>query len=131
MARSLIDDAFAYHAWATLRLIDACAGLTPEQLATAAPATFGSIIETLRHIVGADAFDLGVARGEVSPDVDADHLDLPELRAMMEASGAGWLALVRETPDPEAVLREIDPGDGYQRDAPMGIRLAAGPPPRR
>ncbi|HXU24418.1 MAG TPA: DinB family protein [Tepidiformaceae bacterium] len=124
MARSLLDDAFAHHVWATLRVIDACADLTPEQLASEAPATFDSIIETLRHIVASEAFELCVVQGEVSPDVETDRLDLPELREMIVASGAGWLELVRKAPDPEAVLREVDPGDGYQRDAPMGLRLA-------
>ena len=32
MSRSLVDDAFAHHVWATLRLIDTCLVLTGEQL---------------------------------------------------------------------------------------------------
>jgi uncharacterized damage-inducible protein DinB len=48
VSRSLLDDAFAHHAWATTRLIDACLRLTPEQLATGVPGTYGSILETLR-----------------------------------------------------------------------------------
>ena len=35
MTTSLLGDAFAHHAWATERLIDACAALAPEQLARA------------------------------------------------------------------------------------------------
>jgi uncharacterized damage-inducible protein DinB len=54
MPTSLLIDAFAHHNWATQRVIDACAALTPEQLATPAPGTYGSIIDTLRHLVGAD-----------------------------------------------------------------------------
>ena len=31
MTESMLDDAFAHHVWASVRLLDACAGLTPEQ----------------------------------------------------------------------------------------------------
>ena len=58
MSKSLIEDAFAHHVWATLRLIDACLALSDAQLATAVPGTYGSILQTMRHLVGADSFDL-------------------------------------------------------------------------
>ena len=51
MTATLLDDAVAHHVWATERLIDACAALTPEQLDDAGPGTYGSILETLRHLV--------------------------------------------------------------------------------
>ena len=50
MSRSLLDDAFSHNVWATVRLIDTCGALTPEQLATSAPGTYGSSIATLRHL---------------------------------------------------------------------------------
>ena len=43
-----------YHLWANLRLLDACATLTPEQLATTAEGTFGPIDRTLYHIFRAE-----------------------------------------------------------------------------
>jgi hypothetical protein len=43
MTRHPLDDAFRHNAWATVRLIDACAALTSEQLATDVPGTYGSI----------------------------------------------------------------------------------------
>ncbi len=49
-----LRDMFRHHAWATLQLIDYCAGLTPEQLSASVPGTRGPILETLEHIVGAD-----------------------------------------------------------------------------
>jgi uncharacterized damage-inducible protein DinB len=106
MSASLLDDAFAHHVWATVRLIDTCTALTPEQLASAAPATFGSILDTLRHIVASDAFEMRNARGEPSPIVDLETAVLPELRAAMEANAIGWAGLLRDNPDPDAVLRK-------------------------
>jgi uncharacterized damage-inducible protein DinB len=44
-----------YNRWANLHLIDACLDLTPDQLASSAPGTYGSIYATLEHIVQAEA----------------------------------------------------------------------------
>jgi uncharacterized damage-inducible protein DinB len=44
-----------YNRWANLHLIDACLNLTPEQLASSAPGTYGSIYNTLVHIIQAEA----------------------------------------------------------------------------
>ena len=123
MSRSLLEDAFAHHVWATLRLIDACLALNAEQLGTAVPGTYGSILETMRHIVGDDSWSLFVASGERIPYVDRDQMSLPELRSAMQRNGDGWSRLLGEDIDPDAVLREVDPHDGYERRTPMGILL--------
>jgi uncharacterized damage-inducible protein DinB len=47
-----LAELFRYNRWANLRLIDACQGLTDEQLATRAPGTSGSVGELLTHLVG-------------------------------------------------------------------------------
>jgi len=119
----LLEDAFAHHVWATLRLVDVCLGLSPEQLGTSVPGTYGSILETMRHLVGADSSYLFVTSGERTPRIDEDHMALPELRAAMEGHGAAWSRVLGEDLDPDAVLvRRRD--DGSETHAPMGIRLA-------
>lgn len=125
MTRSLLADAFEHHVWATLCVIDACLALNPEQLATEVPGTYGSLLDTLRHVVNGDSFDLFVTSGVVTPDFADEGLGLPELRAAMERNGAGWARLLGGDLDPDTILREIDPDDGYQRDAPLSIRLTA------
>jgi uncharacterized damage-inducible protein DinB len=67
MSRSLLEDAFAHHVWATLRLVDVCLALTAEQLGTAVPGTYGSILDTIRHIVGGDSGYLFVTSGDRTP----------------------------------------------------------------
>ena len=124
MSRSLLEDAFAHHVWATMKLIDVCLALSPEQLETAAPGTYGSILETQRHLVGADSSYLFVTSGERTALIDEDHMGLPELRAAMESHGAAWSQVLGvDDLDPDAVLvRRRD--DGSETHAPMGIRLA-------
>ncbi len=61
MTRPDLSDAFAHHVWATLRLLDVCQELGPEQLETAVPGTYGSILDTMRHLVAADSSYLFVS----------------------------------------------------------------------
>ena len=124
MSKSLLEDAFAHHVWATLRLIDTCLVLSPEQLGTAVPGTYGSILDTVRHVVGADSWYLFTMTGERSHRIDEDQLGLPELRAAMEGHGAEWSGLLSQDLDPAAVLGEVDDDDGYQKQATIGIRFA-------
>lgn len=123
MTTSLLEDAFAHHVWATLEVVDVCLALSPGQLATTVPGTYGSILETLRHLVGADARYLFVLDGGRTSAIDEDHLDLPQLRNVMESHGAAWSWLLAQDLDPGAVfVRRRD--DGSETHAPIGIRLA-------
>lgn len=51
---SVLQKLFGHNAWANLKLLDFCAGLSDEQLDTTAIGGFGSIRSTLTHIVGAE-----------------------------------------------------------------------------
>jgi len=123
MSRSLLADAFGHHGWATLRLIDACLALRPKQLETSVPGTYGSILETMRHLVGADSSYLSLLSDGRVPEIDEEKMDLAELRAAMEVNAGGWTWLVATDLDPDAVVvRQRD--DGSESRAPLGIRLA-------
>ncbi len=123
MTRSVLEDAFAHHVWATLQVFDACRELTPEQLEFTVPGTYGSILDTARHIVGADSSYLFVMTGGRIPLIDEDHMDLPELRSTMEDYAAAWSSVLAQDLDPDAVVvRRRD--DGSETHAPMSIRLA-------
>ena len=123
MSRPLLEDAFAHHVWATLRLIDTCLGLAPEQLEAEVPGTFGPILPTIRHLVGADASYLFALTGGRRPPIDDGGMSLPGLRAAMESNGAEWKALLAQGLDPDTVVvRHRD--DGSESHAPAGIRLA-------
>ncbi len=123
MSRPLLADAFGHHVWATLRLLDACLPLSPEQLDTTVPGTYGSILATMRHLVGGDSSYLFVLTGGRIAEIDEDGMDLPALRAAMDGNGPAWASLIAGDLDPDSVVvRHRD--DGTDSHAPLGIRLA-------
>jgi uncharacterized damage-inducible protein DinB len=120
---TLLDDAFAHHVWATERLIDACSeALTPEQLATPAPGTYGSIIETLRHLVTTDCWYLTFFREGPPAIPEGAEAALPQLRAAISTNGTAWRELLAEGPDAERDI--VEHGDGWDFHSPLGFRLA-------
>jgi uncharacterized damage-inducible protein DinB len=124
MSRSLMADAFDHHVWATQRLIDACLELTPEQLETAVPGTYGSILETMRHFVEGDGDYLFFLTGDRPHGVDVGRMDLPKLRTTIERNATGWSNFLAKDPDAEAIVKEVDETDGFERDASVSLRLA-------
>jgi uncharacterized damage-inducible protein DinB len=123
MSRPILADAFDHHVWATLRVIDACLALSEEQLATTVPGTYGSILDTLRHLVGADASYLSLLSEGRVDEVDEGSLSLTELRPVMVANGPVWAEVVATAGDPDrAITRTRD--DGSTSTAPLGVRLA-------
>jgi uncharacterized damage-inducible protein DinB len=124
MGSSSMEYAFGHHVWATVRVIDACLELTSEQLETSVPGTYGPIARTLRHLVGSDSWYLLDLTGDPARRIDEKSMDLHELRDAMEADGQAWSALLGQGRDPEEIVTEVDEEDGYERDAPIGARLA-------
>ena len=61
---------FKHNLWANLRLLDACGKLSQEQLDHTPNGTYGSILETLKHIVGAEEryiFHITAGKQNLSP----------------------------------------------------------------
>jgi len=49
-----LNSLFAYNRWANLRMLDAAAELTVEELEREIASSFSSVLETLRHMLGAE-----------------------------------------------------------------------------
>lgn len=122
MTTSLYHDAMAHHIWATERLIDACAELTPEQLRATVPGTYGPIIATLHHLVSSDGWYLTFFRDWTNLVEEGAELTLDELRAAITANGAAWMAYLAADLDGEQDIPER--GDGWIFHSPLGFRLA-------
>jgi uncharacterized damage-inducible protein DinB len=122
MTTSLLGDAFAHHIWATERLIGECQALAPEQLRAPVPGTYGSIIDTLRHLVASDRWYLSFFReGTASIDEEA-MVSLAELRSAMMSNGTAWAELLAGQNDPDGDV--VEHGDGWEFHASLGLRLA-------
>ena len=89
---------FGHHLWATERLLQFCRGLSAEQLALTAPGTFGSVGDTLDHLVSSDRSYLeGVTKGGRLEPLNAGG---PEpLLEHLARSSEGWLAYLEFEPD--------------------------------
>jgi len=123
MTQTLLDDAFAHHMWATLQVMDVCAELDPGQLEATSLGTYGTILDTLRHIVSADSgYLFAMTEGKVQP-IDEERMDLAELRKTTEGFVSEYTALLATDLDPDRiVVRHRE--DGSETHAPLGIRLA-------
>src|SRR5262245_20547636 len=52
--KNRLSDLFRYNRWANLRLLDTCADLSNEQLDATLSGTFGSVRETLMHLLSSE-----------------------------------------------------------------------------
>ena len=123
MPQPLLADALGHHVWATIRVLDVCATLDDEQLGTIVPGTYGSIIDTLRHLVGGDLFYLDVLTGRDPEPFDEPVSTIPQLRDVMTAQDAAWQRVIGGGLDPATDVVEYE-DSGYETHAPLGIRLA-------
>lgn len=103
---------FEHNNWANLRMIEACAALSDEQLdAEPQSAMFGSIRDTLTHLVAAQQGYLSLltlpieARRKVAPT-------FAELSQVASSSGEGLLELARNESSTDLKMR-IQTMDGY------------------
>jgi uncharacterized damage-inducible protein DinB len=122
MPRPLAEDPFELHAWAIAGLLDACEGLSAEQLAFAAPGAFGTVMDTLRHLVEGDRFQLWAAGAGV-PLTDASSMGFEQLRQVAAENAVAWRGYNSKHPDGDERIVDID-DSGWQRTATVGLRLA-------
>ncbi len=101
-----LREMFHHHAWATLTLIDHCNSLPPEPLHEAVPGTYGAILNTLTHLVGADQRYLDGLTGEPpeSPIRPGEVLPLADLRRRFEMQVRRWEALLDRVEELDVTL---------------------------
>lgn len=126
----MAGDAFAHHVWATVGLADACLALNQDELATAVPGTYGSSSGQCATSSALPPGTCSFASGDRTHLIDADQMDVQDLRAAMEAHQAGWSRLLEKDLDPETILREVDDHDGFETP-PCRYPARAGATPRK
>ncbi len=130
MSGELVDP-LRHNSWATARLLELCKGLTPEQLRSSSPGNYGTILETLQHIIGAEgnyrARLTGTPTAWSRPPREVEDID--ELARLNEDLARFWEELASRPFDPERTIRfaysDPDPEDvGKEFDVKAGIMVA-------
>ncbi len=80
---SLVTTLFAHNTWANLKLLDVCAHLSDIQLDTSAIGGYGSIRDTLMHIIGAEVSYVSRVNGKRPPHTLAGE-QFPEFAALQD-----------------------------------------------
>jgi uncharacterized damage-inducible protein DinB len=108
MIADLVRTMYAYGAWANARVVEAAARLAPAEYRTDGGASFGSVHDTLAHLMGAQWLYLERWRG-TSPTALPEGAHFPDLAALR----ARWSEVERETAafvaglDDAALAREV------------------------
>jgi len=87
---TIAAELFRYHTWANQRLIDFCATLSADQLAIGSPTAYGTIHDTLAHLVGAEgSFTFALTGERVDPPIEGGApIELAELSRRAGRTGA-------------------------------------------
>lgn len=124
---------YRHKTWATLRLIEHCAGLADEHLDATIPGTYGTIRDTLRHIVAAEEGFMSILTRErfvskaaaqafvLEEPLPEGPVALDELAARIRRLGPRWEALAQDTDLPS---RELTSRDGWYMPGVVSIAMA-------
>jgi uncharacterized damage-inducible protein DinB len=117
-----LHDLSRHNAWATKTLIEFCGTLAPESLNATVPGTFGTVIDTLRHLIDAEmsyTFRVAGAWSE-RPWAYDEPVGLDVLAQRAAIIETAWEAFLENDFDPEK-LGEAKGDDGVVFAVPAGI----------
>jgi uncharacterized damage-inducible protein DinB len=113
---------FSHNLWANLRLLERCAELTNDQLDASIPGTYGTIRDTLQHIVTSEqSYFSRISTGQPRRrPPDAPPLTMAEMRESLHTTGSGLIEWASKVQADDTV--QVD-WDGTPRDVPKTILL--------
>ncbi len=115
-----------YDNWATEKLAQFCAGLSPEQLALTTPGTMGTIQATLIHLVGAKERYAAALQGKAPPEDavrESQTTDLAQVVSRATKLSEWFAGFAKGELDLDRVI-ERRGADGTTQRMPMGILIA-------
>jgi uncharacterized damage-inducible protein DinB len=131
--KSALLELYRHKTWATLRLIAHCQGLAGEHLDATIPGTYGTVRDTLRHLVDSEEGYLSIvtrqpfrtkdaAAAFTRPDQMPDGpIPLDELAERIRRMGPQWETLAQDTNLPD---REVTTTDGFRLPAAVPMAQA-------
>lgn len=117
---------FRHNLWANLRLIDACAALDAAQLETTTAGTYGSVFDTLRHIVRSEQSYLSTLTGrklETRLRVSRET-NMAEIREQARITGEGMIAYAAAVTPSDVGYSDDDEDENIVWPIPAGMLLA-------
>jgi uncharacterized damage-inducible protein DinB len=103
---------YRHTTWATLRLIEHCQALDPGLLDAAHPGTYGTISDTLRHLVASEErYHWTITGQRLSDPLPDGPVPLDELAERIRRLGPRWEELAQ---DAEAAGRELVTFDNFR-----------------
>ena len=132
MNRALLE-LYRHKTWATLRVIEFCQGLAGDHLDATIPGTYGTVRETLRHLVDSEEGYLSIVtrepfrtRESASAFTRGDELPegpvpLDQLAERIRRMGPQWESLAQ---DPDVPNREVTTTDGFRLPAAVPMAQA-------
>ena len=96
-----------YNVWANLQLLMLCEGLSEAQLQTSAPGAYGTIYDTLVHIVKADGLYIRLLGGPETPPPFRweDKPPVADIRRYAESLGPILIETMSHA-DPDGIVRQ-------------------------
>ena len=119
----LLATLFRHNRWANLRLLDTCAGLSDGQWQTGTSGTYGSVRDTLVHLLAAEQRYVTLLAGTQPPLLVSEREPFPgidHLRTSAAWSGDALVAAAAEAA-PDRILRGERRGERYE--LPVAVPL--------
>jgi uncharacterized damage-inducible protein DinB len=112
--KSTLREMFRHNLWANQRLLEACEALSEDQMNASAVGTYGSVHDTLAHLVRAEENYVALLTNEWPERLrnPPDRPSLAEMRERSRASGEALIGLAESVP-PDRVLRGERAGEPY------------------
>lgn len=116
---------YRHHRWSNLVMIDCLSTLTDEQLALIVPGTYGSSLDTIRHVISSDADYVRIIPD--APDVpqigqDGAFEGWDELRRVADAADSALISYVDGLVE-DRFFVDIDIDDGEAFDLTLSFML--------
>ena len=114
---------FSHHLWANLRLLERCAELTDEQLKATVPGAYGSIYDTLQHIVKAEqSYFSRISTGQLyNHPQDAPPMTIAEMIEAVRTTGTGLIEWAPQVQTNDTIT--LNWKDDTPREVPKAIIL--------
>ncbi len=123
MPSDTLTTLFSHNLWANVGILEQCAELTSEQLDATISGAFGSIRDTLQHVVTSEqGYFYRIRTGQpIHRPEDAAPMTIAEMLESVRTSGAGLIEWAPKVQADDTV--QVDWEDGTQREVPKTIYL--------